>query len=593
MDQKSQKSEKQNEPEILAEEDQTNIVIYDMDNIDKIHKDIIEANDKIQILKSTVISGSPLEIKIKEKRYYICKNNSKYDIKRKILTIPNGDIFSGKVNVAENFLKLLNGVYTWKTGEKYIGSFNQNNEFDGYGKIVKEKGDESFSLVSNFKNGFPGTNSIFNLKKKNEYDLYVESDIIKEEKKGKVHLILNGRTSITKKENGKEVYRFDGQLEKGKINEQASIQRKYKKTRDIDIYLVSKKLNNNIIELDMTITTTKGDKNFYYEAKYINGLRVDNYIIQDEDSDSYRRKIKRKSEINHVLTDLNKALLTITGKECFEKLYRYELDPLKLFNRLYHTKLTEQIKVCHVNQKTINLMGFVSLCSTNFTYLKELALNDCGLTDMHPLEKANFPKLESLSLGKNKIVLINSINNFGFPNLQVIMLGYNKISDITALGNYHSTKLKTLALLDNNISNLNPLLKLNAPNLEIISLGCNINDISALIKCKFPKLKQLGLKNNKIKDISCIKEFEFPNLEILYLSINEIVDITPLKSVKFPKLKVLSLDNNKIRNIRPLLSIPDLRLSSLNISHNKFRPYSSENRSIIENLGKYIEVIKM
>ena len=65
MDQKSQKSEKQNEPEILAEEDQTNIVIYDMDNIDKIHKDIIEANDKIQILKSTVISGSPLEMKMK------------------------------------------------------------------------------------------------------------------------------------------------------------------------------------------------------------------------------------------------------------------------------------------------------------------------------------------------------------------------------------------------------------------------------------------------------------------------------------------------------------------------------------------------
>ena len=39
----------------------------------------------------------------------------------------------------------------------------------------------------------------------------------KNERKGKVHLILNGRTSITKKENGKEVYRFDGQLEKGKI----------------------------------------------------------------------------------------------------------------------------------------------------------------------------------------------------------------------------------------------------------------------------------------------------------------------------------------------------------------------------------------
>ena len=63
--------------------------------------------------------------------------------------------------------------------------------------------------------------------------------------------------------------------------------------------------------------------------------------------------------------------------------------------------------------------------------------------------------------------------------------------------------------------------------------------------------------------------------------------------MNFPKLKVLSLDYNKIRNIRPLLSLPNIKLSSLNISHNKFRPYSSDNRTIIENLGNFIEFIKM
>ena len=81
-------------------------------------------------------------------------------------------------------------------------------------------------------------------------------------------------------------------------------------------------------------------------------------------------------------------------------------------------------------------------------------------------------------------------------------------------------------------------------------------------------------------------------MEILYLSKNEISDINVFKVINFPKLYVLSLDYNKIRNIRPLLCIPNMKLKTLNISHNKFRPYSSNNRAIIENLGNFIEIIK-
>ena len=597
MELKSEKSEKRSEPEMdQIPHDQSSIMIYDLDNIDKIYKDIIEVNNKIQLLKTPQISGSPLEISKKQRnRIYTLKNQGSYNKKTQILNLKNGDVFKGKVTIdkEEKHLSLKNGIYTWTTGETYVGGFNQNNQFEGNGKLQKKGEDNSFSLTSNFKEGFPTEKSIINVSKKHEYDLYIESDLKKETKKGKIHLVLDGRTNITKIEEGKETYRFDGELEEGKIKDQASIQRKFKKKRDIDIYITSKKGGDGLINMEMEITTTKGDKNFYYKANYLNGLRVGEYTIQDEENYSYKREIKRKSELGNILTDLNTALLTITGKECFEKLYRYDLDPLKLFNRLYNMKLDEDILVCHVNQRVINLIGFSSLCSSNFLNLKELALNDCALTDMSPLEKANIPKLESLSLGKNKIVMINSINNLPFPKLQMIMLGFNRISELNVLSKYNSTKLKTLALLDNNISDISPLTKINTPNLEIISLGSNIKNISILSKCNFPKLKQLGLQNNKIKDISCIKDFNFPNLEILYLSRNEIVDISHLKYMNFPKLKVLSLDYNKIRNIRPLLSLPNIKLNSLNISHNKFRPYSSDNRTIIENLGNFIEFIKM
>ena len=592
---KPEKSEKRPELEIdQIPLEQSDIIIYDLDNTDKIYKDIIEVNNKIQILKTPSISGSPLVIINKAKLIYNLTNNGKYNKKTQILEIGNGDMFKGEVTIdpEEKNLSLKNGVYTWKTGEIYVGNFNQNNQFEGNGKLQRKGDYNSFSLTSTFKEGFPGDKSIINIKK-NADELYIESDLKKEEKKGKIRLKLDGRTNITKIKEGKEIYRFDGELDNGLIKDQASIKRKYKKTRDIDIYLKSTKDVDGLINMEIEITTTKGDKNFYYKAKYLNGLRVGEYTIQDEEDNTYKKEITKKSELDNILNDLNKALLTITGKECFEKLYRFDLDPLKLFNRLYNTKISEDISVCHVNQKIINLLGFSSLCSCNFVNIKELALNDCSLTDISPLEKSKMPKLESLSLGKNKIVMINSINNLPFPKLQMVMLSYNKISELNALSKFQSTKLKALTLLDNNITDISPLIKVSVPNLEILSLGSNISNISILSKCKFLKLKQLGLQNNKIKDISCIKDFNFPNLEILYLSKNLISDISCLKDMKFPKLKILSLDYNKIKNIGPLLNIPNFRLKSLNISHNKFRPYSNNNRSIIENLGNFIEFIKI
>lgn len=594
MELKTEKTDRRSEPEMdIFPHDQTDIVIYDLDKIDKIYKDIIEVNEKIQFLKKTAITGSPLEIISNEKRIYNLKNNIKYNKKTQLLNINNGDIFQGKITIdsTEKNLSLKSGVYTWQTGEQYVGSFNQNNQFEGKGTLLKKEEKSSFILSSNFKNGYPGEKSIFKIKKDKEYDIYIESDIKKEEKKGEILLILDGRTNITKKENGKEIYRFDGELENGIIKNNASIQRKFKNNRYVDIYLTSYKGGNGLINTELEIKSING-KEFYYKGQYLNGLRVGKYTLKDEENMTYRKEITKISELNNILTELNTALLTITGKECFEKLYRYDLDPLKLFNRLYTTKLDLQIIVCHVNQRMVSSIGFSCLCRTKFKNLKELALNDCSLTDISPLENADIPKLESLSLGKNKITRIDSLNNLPFPKLQIVMLGYNRVSDINCLSKFNSTRLKTLSLLDNKLSDLTPLMKINVPNLEIISLGSNISDISVLSKCNFPKLKQLGLQNNKIRDISCIKDFKFPNLLILYLSKNEISDISYLKNMNFPKLNILSLDYNKIKNIRPLLFIKNLGLSSLNISHNKFRPFSSDNRTIIENLEKCINVIK-
>ena len=576
------------------------IVIYDIDKIDKIYKEIIDATEKIQVLlRHPSISGSPLEVVKKRSTIYELKNNMKYNKKKKCLKINNDIIFNGRIIEEEDekktktFISLDNGIYKWPTGETYEGKFNKNNYFDGIGKLSKNTKQESYTFESVFSNGYPIKDGIFRLSKKNLYDLYIQSNIIKNENENnQFKLILNGKTNITRTQGGKEVYRFDGNIEYGKIIGYAKVQREYKVLRDVVINL--NYTNNDrfsyLQNLEMDIKDIKPGKTFKYIARYIGGIKYGKFTLEDkEDKISV---INKESELGKILKRLNTFLVRRTGAKCFERLYRYNLSAIKLFNRIYKTKIDDNNQIIHIIGKPIKQEGLIYISEFELTNLKEIALNNSKINDMSPLINAKFPLLESLSLGKNDITSIEPINKFQFPNLKYILLGYNKIEDISPLKEYISKKIIAFTLIDNSISNISPLEKMVAPNLEQISLGTKITDISPLIKCNFPKLKQLGLKGNKIKNISSLKDVNFPKLEVLYLNNNQIIDINPLKNAKFPNLLKLGLDNNKIKNIYPLLYLKSQKLNFINISHNKFRGTSSEYKDTIEYLKKKVDDIK-
>ena len=72
-------------------------------HIDKIYKDIIEVNNKIQLLKTPQISGSPLEISKKQRnRIYTLKNQGSYNKKTQILNLKNLNINHAKMNTNSN-----------------------------------------------------------------------------------------------------------------------------------------------------------------------------------------------------------------------------------------------------------------------------------------------------------------------------------------------------------------------------------------------------------------------------------------------------------------------------------------------------------
>ena len=593
-----------NEFELEEEPDykKEKIVIYDIDKIDKIYKDIIEATEKIQVLlKQPSISGSALEVENKGFSVYTIKNNMKYNKKKKTLKTNNEEKYVGKIieetdkkdKEEKVFISLDTGKYTWPTGETYQGSFNKNNYFHGNGNLSKSTKEESYTFESIFFNGYPLKEGIFKLSKKNLYDLYIQSDIIKNENENNhFKLLLSGKTTITKSQGGKEVYRFDGKITYGKIIGFAKIRRQYKVLRDVDIDLnyTKNQMISDLQNLEMEIRDYKPGNTFYYKANYIGGLKVGKFTLWDT-----KEKIdvkNKESELEKIIIRFKKILFRRIGKKSFEKLYRYNLSMVKLFNRIYKTKIDDSNQLIHIIGKPIKEQGLIYISAFELTNLKDLALNNSGINDMSPLINAKFPLLESLSLGKNNITSIEPINKFQFPNLKYILLGYNKIEDISPLKEYISKKIIAFTLIDNSISNITPLEKMVAPNLEQISLGSKITDISPLTKCNFPKLKQLGLKGNKIKNISSLINVNFPQLEVLYLNNNQIFDINPLKSAKFPNLLKLGLDNNRIKNIYPLLYLKSQKLNFINISHNKFRGTSSDYKDTIEYLKKKVEDIK-
>lgn len=597
---KKPKENKEQEKSMESEDDKTEndfdnnskIVTYDIDKIDKVYKDIIEATEKIQVLlRKPSISGGPLEIENKSLTYYNLKNNSKYYPKKKLLVNNNKENYKGKIKEEvmndKTYMFLENGVYTWPSKDKYQGQFNKNNDFDGKGTLSKEGKEEKYSFESIFSNGYPVKDGIFKLSKKNLYDLYIQSNIIKNENENSpFKLVLSGKTNITKSQGGREVYRFDGEIKNQKIVGIAKIKREYKVTRTVEINLnfTKNKKVEDVQDLEMEIFDIKPKNTFYYKGNYSNGLKIGKYTLKDKKVSILVEN--KKSELKKVLKNLKHKLLLLYGGMPFELIYRCNLDKIKLFNRVFKSNIDKSNQLVHIIGKDLKIEGMIYLCNMELTNLKELSLCDSKITDISPLEKANFPLLETLSLGKNKISSIESISRLNFPKLKNILLGINKIKDISPLKQYKSPILCILALFENLISDISPLTNINAPNLEQISLGSNIEDITPLTKCNFPKLKQLGLKSNKIKNISALKNVNFPKLEVLYLNYNEIVDINPLKSTNFQNLSKLGLDHNKIKKIAPLSYLKCSKLNSLNISHNSFRPASSQNKEDIEYLKR-------
>ena len=591
--------------------------------IGNIVKDINSIEEYLPTYEIASISEKNLiyKRKIQNKKIIEYENDIKYNILENKLIMKNGEHFQGTIIKKSKEIYLKKGIYSWPSGIKYIGSFNNKNFFEGYGKI-KFKNNSEFE--SQFSNGFPIKNGKLRIKTRDGKKLYIQSDFKSKKVLNIIKIRIDGKTVIEIIKNNSKIYNFIGIFKDGKIINNILLTKNINNNRFVEIrtyYKNGKK--NGLLQIKDTIP----GNTFQFIGEYKYGYRegffkikdtINNIIINEEfhDLKNSINKIvnilkKKRKNIMYILLEIyRKKILEIKYTTFIEKMniilklyikkyykkvifhlnqYKY----LSLFNQKFKTNYYLEIKIIHLNKIKLGVEGLYLLCKINFFELNDISLNEVGIADFSMLKNAIFPNLKILSLGKNKISSIDFLNILPFQNLENLSLGGNLIEDLKPLNYYKSNKIKSLFLLDNKISDISPLINMNTPYLEILYLGSNISDISPLIKCKFPKLKQLSFNNNKIKNISPIKDYNFPEIELLVLSYNKIDKIGSLLEVKFPKLNELSLKNNLINNSNSNIlykfhvCFPNLK--KLDISKNKFITGTDDFNTIILSLKKVIK----
>ena len=585
--------------------------------IEKIKKDIKEIEGYLPKITQPSIAGKVLKQrrKIKNKKILEYEDGILFNIPENKLTIENGETYEGQFGKKPKERYLQNGIYTWPSGQKYSGSFSKKNIFEGHGKLTFNDNSE---FESEFSNGVPTKNGTFSKSLKDGRKIKVQSNFKYNNK-----IIFDDKTLIEIIKNGEKLYNFLGVFKNGKLNGEVLINKKMDNNRYVEIRAF---FNKGSMHGLLNIKDTKPGNTFQLMGEYKYGFRdglskikdtINKIKITEEFHDiSYATNVmktilKKQNKVTlKIMIELYrkklleiklnnfaqriKKVMRLFLKEIFKKLtfYLNQFKYLKMFNQKYNQRYNLEVEIIHLNRIKLGSEGLDLLCKINFLNLIDMSLIAVNISDFSLLKNAQFPELIKLSLGNNNITSIDFINLLPFKKLENLLLGVNSIKDIRPLSTFKSNILKALFLHENKISDLNPLITMDTPNLEELYIGSNIEDITPLIKCYLPKLKQLSLSRNQIQKIKPLIECRFPNLELLILSYNKIDKVSSLLKAKFPKLSEISLKNNSLMDINIFTKFPASfsNLKKLDISKNKFSNYGADDFNfVISSINKKIQ----
>ena len=214
-----------------------------------------------------------------------------------------------------------------------------------------------------------------------------------------------------------------------------------------------------------------------------------------------------------------------------------------------------------LNLMNTEITNFDGILNKKFDNLKTLNLENNKLTyeSFKKLDAKNFKNLETLNLYINEIKSIKIFSKIAeFKNLKVLYVGRN-IFDANEIKKYNNNKIYfptiklfgiTGSLSEDTIKFFNNLV---FKNLEILYISRNnLCSLKFMKDCESKKLKKFWAVTNKLSgNIKDVLECLLPSketLEIINLEENNINNLDGFDEIidKFPKLKEINLKNNNI-----------------------------------------------
>lgn len=269
--------------------------------------------------------------------------------------------------------------------------------------------------------------------------------------------------------------------------------------------------------------------------------------------------------------------LDLSNNEIINETNITTLDPLRYLTKLSHLNLSNNritdinplSKLRNSNLNTLildnNHLTNVSVLSRGFSGLKELSLNNTGLTNLIGLRESELSGLKSLYLRNNGLTTIPDLYNL--KNLALLDLSNNKISDLSNINGRFlpaDMNLKTLDLSNNLINDLSPLEQNDqlepwlAMSLDYLNLSSNkITNIEPIAEFLSASAGcDVNLDNNQISDISILDDsilFKYDSeVSILNQRINLLPEEYNIGNTFTMKNTIIGPYHKKVTNISVL-----------------------------------------
>lgn len=216
-----------------------------------------------------------------------------------------------------------------------------------------------------------------------------------------------------------------------------------------------------------------------------------------------------------------------------------------------------------ISNLTLNGLLHLKILNYSYNYMTNLSLT-------------NLPLLETLNCTSNQLTTINVSN---LTNLKDLYCGYNQLTTLNLTG------LASLVNLDFSHNDL-ALANINGISPNLITLGCEANNLTSLDVSGFPALETLSCKLNQLTtlDLSAVNNLKYLNCDYNQISNLNVSNLNNLTQLECSNNLLTAINTNNLTQLT-IFQCTDNQIAGLDLANNPLLEILSYSNNPLPNLN--------